>query len=647
MAKFSYTDSPLGLIGNVGGYVQSSDKSYSSLFTSKANLRKSQRGVLSGINDTKSIHNDDFYDISPAHVIDKLKKHTALSLKNADFAYLKDYGVYPLNRLVVARRFPTPVIDDLFSLQEPSFKPMSTLIGYIGDSDKFLDFTVSEKWTDSEASFEEIFNGIGKDIMGKMGEKFGGYLAGGANLVPLPGYTQLIQRKILQKMGLINSTDVSELPIGDPNLIKQAKIRDIPSEGKAGSGLKCKFNITLTTVYEQKFINGVDPTIVYMDILNNILSMGTSNANFYLGKQNDNVSNVKNKLEQFMNDPFKVIKEFITSVVESLTNVLKKLGESLSSSKSDDVEADEAKKASDVKENNILIGTIKSVGEDILKFIVLKYKHQFIGVLSALAGAPSTPWHITIGNPLRPIFCSGDMLCTSTKVDLGTQLAFNNLPTRITVTSVFESARDLGQQEIMAKLNSGGVRSINGTYISLGPDTFYNSDKFDTSVYNKESNGVFESPIEKQEIKEKSSTEDIDNQDELLASTSKVGNERTDIVNTDPNSQESTVSDNTSVDTQRQDATQDITGSTDGFSKQTEDVIGPDTSGVNAKVIEPESNNKNNNQSDDQLVKEFEQLENDRKNLDTTSINYQLDLLRIENRQTSIQSILNSPGHSF
>ena len=73
----------------------------------------------------------------------------------------------------------------------------------------------------------------------------------------------------------------------------------------------------------------------------------------------------------------------------------------------------------------------------------------------------STPWHVTIGNPLRPIFCSGDMYTTTVQLTMGSTLAFNDLPANIKIDFTLENARPWGLQEIMAKFNTGNVRSVN------------------------------------------------------------------------------------------------------------------------------------------------------------------------------------------
>jgi hypothetical protein len=90
----------------------------------------------------------------------------------------------------------------------------------------------------------------------------------------------------------------------------------------------------------------------------------------------------------------------------------------------------------------------------------MKYRVEVMGIVNALTGNPSTPWHITVGNPLRPVFCSGDMLTTEVNLKLGPILAFNDLPSSIIVEFTLTNARNWGMQEIMAKFNSGYLRTV-------------------------------------------------------------------------------------------------------------------------------------------------------------------------------------------
>ena len=110
--------------------------------------------------------------------------------------------------------------------------------------------------------------------------------------------------------------------------------------------------------------------------------------------------------------------------------------------------------------------SLTDVGTQILKTItkgigsiINKYKVKIIGVINSLTGTPSGPWHITIGNPKRPIFSSGDMIAEKVTLTLGNVLAFNDLPSSMTLEVEFMSARNLGGQEIFQKLNCGKERS--------------------------------------------------------------------------------------------------------------------------------------------------------------------------------------------
>jgi hypothetical protein len=116
-----------------------------------------------------------------------------------------------------------------------------------------------------------------------------------------------------------------------------------------------------------------------------------------------------------------------------------------------------------------------------LEKTVQKYEHEVRGIVAALSGAPSTPWHVTIGNPLRPVFCSGDMYTDNVSLKLGSTLAFNDLPSNITLDFTLQNARPWGMQEIIAKFNTGHLRVVNTQkdFTSLNPDEVLNHNKYD------------------------------------------------------------------------------------------------------------------------------------------------------------------------
>lgn len=432
------------------------------------------------------LHNDSIYDTSILNIVEKLSG-TKAQLRPSDFVYLKNLGVYPNNRLVVVRRFASPVDDNIMTKKESSeLSSLATLITWVPEDQDFLSISFGEKWTPAEADFTAILNELGKDF-GL--DNLGGGLAGGANLLPMQGFTEIFQRKFLQKIGLMDSKADKIIPSGDPNLIKEAKRRSLVGYNEAGSGLACTVSFELVFEYEMKYISGIDPTIVWMDLISMITRFGTSSSDTYgLSKK------AGNKFKGWLNNPESLLKEIIDGVKNALNDmedeVTKKIQDNINkmvekfesdtSSTSGTAETagtGESKPKADIKKEELdkkkeeldkqkteIIGNftkgVKNLIQNGLTAEIKKYRIKIIGVINSLTGLSSTPWHITIGNPLRPIFCSGDMYTDSVTLKLGPTLAFNDLPSNITVSFKLTNARPWGMQEIMAKFNTGYLRTI-------------------------------------------------------------------------------------------------------------------------------------------------------------------------------------------
>jgi len=403
----------------------------------------------------KDIHNDNIYDTSIASIIDYTQQagNHAMRLGYADFSYLKNLGVYPNNRLVVARRFPGPVGNDLHAV---SVEPMATLVSWIPDSqENFFNVSYNEVWVDADASYTEVLNEMGKDLQlsqdNKGANKFGDLVAGGLNLLPFPGFSEPLQRVIMAKLGLLSNPYV--LPLGNPNLIREAKRRKTVGKDQAETGLAATIEVTMVVEYEQKFINGVDPSLVYLDIIQNALTFGTSDAAFQMGSA---FATGTNKLIQnLVSGNFSAIFNALKKIVMSIFDAVKEFAEKI-------VDALVTPPGTGELTRNLLINPLKqafTLTKKSFSAIIGKYKVRLMGITNALTGSPSTPWHITIGNPKKPVFSSGDMLLKTVDLELGKVLAFNDLPSTIKISLKFENARALGAQEIFNRLNTGRGRS--------------------------------------------------------------------------------------------------------------------------------------------------------------------------------------------
>jgi hypothetical protein len=270
-------------------------------------------------------------------------------------------------------------------------------------------------------------------------------------------------------MGILSESDKDvPLPTGNPNIIKMAKRRKTIGYGQSGSGLKCDISVKMTVEYEQKFISGIDPTIAWMDIINNALVFGTSKSNNYgLSKKfTEKLNNYTSNPEMLIQDILDGLKAGINKFISGIAEVVQKAKDAFNPP----AKTDNSGKTDDElrKENDSLIDkaaeSVKKLASEFLSSIrkaIQKYKVELMGVANALSGSPSTPWHVTVGNPLRPVFCSGDMLPGDVKLTLGSTLAFNDLPSSIKIDFTLKNARPLGLQEILAKFNTGHLRTIN------------------------------------------------------------------------------------------------------------------------------------------------------------------------------------------
>jgi hypothetical protein len=519
------------------------------------------KGSYKGLS-RSALHNNDIYDTSILNIIEKLSG-TAGALRPQDFAYLKDLGVYPNNRLIIARRFRAPVRSDYIFTKRGAL-PMAVMITWKKQDEDFFTIDFGEEWEDAKASFTDVLNNIGKDFLGnKLSDKVTGALGG----VPLPGFTEATQRKILTSLGVLDDSGNEPLPAGDPNLIKEAKRRKTVGYNVAGSGLKCTFSVTMLCEYEQKFISGIDPTIVWQDILMNALNFGTSKSTDYGLSDGFGA-----KLKKWVRDPMSLVEDFAVALSESIKDIVNDIftaiTDSLSSLEakaeglSEEFNKAKAEQAEKLKEDQLkkaeselgelnnqdtptrivdpftgnvierVVKPLNSIAKEISKTIQ-KYEHEIKGIVNALSGAPSTPWHVTIGNPLKPIFAAGDMLVESVKVTPGPDLAFNDLPSRIKVEFTLKNARPWGLQEIAANFNVGNIRVYNPIkdFTTISPEETLLGNK---GVYDTEE-GSTETTNGDSQVSNNSAGDNNNN----IQKTSQ--NSKTEVINSDANSIEVTI----------------------------------------------------------------------------------------------------------
>ena len=381
-------------------------------------------------------------------------------LDYSDFAYLRDLGVYPSNRLMIARRFTAPVPDDLFQAKQ---EPLSVLVSWHKDATAWP-FELSgfgEGWSsNSDVDIAKVLDDFGKEYPeidginkpnaeGKGG--LGTWLSQLGGLISQKGFTDYAQYMLFNQLGVTDEVNLDLLFQGNPNIITESSQRSLKGGGR--EGLKGKFSITMETDYEIKYIQGVDPTLIYYDILSNLLAFSTSESIFRFNL--DFAEKTQDIINAITSGDGSKMLEQATKLVESIVESIGKLGGTIFKNIQNFGKQllDDPLKA--------LVSVVESGINITVSQILKKFKIELLSKIQALTGAPSGPYHITIGHPLRPLFCSGDMIPSSssgTTLKFGQELGYNNLPKTINFKMSFTSARNLGSQEIYKKLSPRQVR---------------------------------------------------------------------------------------------------------------------------------------------------------------------------------------------
>jgi len=364
----------------------------------------------------------------------------AFTLKYDDFAYLKKLGVYPSNRLILARRFDYPIGDDLLTSTQA---PTAIIPSWVEDGKTFIDITYGEEWANVTSVDPASPGGKTFQEYGYSDDQVTKQLKNAFGLASLPGFTDYIQYYFFNEADITDPNNLAILPMGNPNIIRSAKMRKLPASGSDFEGLSYKFTITIDTEYEIKYIDGVDPTLAYFDIISNLLRFGTSEAQFQFDSRFN--SRAREILKNLSSGDAKEVLSEVTKIVESFIdsagNILKTTFETLFG----------------------LLGFGGS-GVNLTEFMisaqVKKYRLKFIGIINALTGSPSGIYHITVGNPFRPLFSSGDLYPgeQKNKITLGPELGYNNLPTTIKFSTQLTNARSCGLQEIYKKFSPRSIR---------------------------------------------------------------------------------------------------------------------------------------------------------------------------------------------
>ena len=433
-----------------------------------------------------------------------------------DFLYCKHYGTIPNNYMITLRRYPGPVLDNLSipgkksdlrttedhtaaGLGRPVAQAVTWFGGNTGNSlNDLLSFSSGISWKPSSQADERVQEAFSKglfqdkpiDFFGENLKKLtdvGGDVfttaAGLASGIAVAtdqseSLTRGMKAKGLRdraKTGSINGI-MSEYIWTSVDVVKNGWVRD------AGltfnwDGLSVIFEYELTSVGE------VNSKAAMLDILGNLLSIGTNYGTFLTPDIRYNSAfeaigfpGGDEGLQEFYRDPLSWILTFganISAIVGSGTK-----GASDNNGESPETIGSQGSITSDElsKIRTMLAGISKGggnlqdaikdlqkeLGDDASRFLKYAFTQDFIekyqSPVSFLTGAPIGEWHLTIGNPCNPIAMIGNLICDNVSIEFGEALGPDDFPTSLKATFTLKHARDRERGEIESIFNRGDGR---------------------------------------------------------------------------------------------------------------------------------------------------------------------------------------------
>lgn len=436
-----------------------------------------------------------------------------------DFAFCKNYGRIPNNRLITLRRYPFPIGDSvrIGTDRKKSALPTAQAVTWFGgDTENSLNsipfFSWDMPWSElkiedyqsvegNEILAKDVFDvlsGItGKDSTSKLASLL--YTAGSGDNDKLSQLTG-VDKKIQDfQRSLYTTGPYWNRIYGPVNVVNATSHR---TRGVQTANWKNSFKIVFH--YSFRSFNGLSPKIVALDLISNFLNLTYNDAQF-LGQLYRYFPKTGLKFDDTSTEALgKLITNWGSSFngdnSDELHTILKQAMEAFSQSTANFI-SDPAKAATDFAKKAIQTKTA-----DLLS----KAMPAFLSIKSALSDRPVGEWHLTVGNPMNPIFVSGDLIVTDTQMKFDEELGPDDFPTGVKFTVTLQQGKPRDKTAIERMLNLGDTKLTTGTIKSSTADDTFGTNN--NEVYNKE-------------VASKSSTAEIDLINSSTA-TSKFGKYR-------------------------------------------------------------------------------------------------------------------------
>ena len=450
-----------------------------------------------------------------------------------DFLYCKYYGAIPNNYMVTLRRFPAPMRDnlsipdqllasDLYKKQGAGRPVAQAVTWWGGNTDNSLDeiigFSAGLTWQDkyqNDVGYQKGFDqGFFKSVLGRAfagaasGAGAGELLAtlgdvaniavaateGGRDEVTVPKINYALRDKMISEGGPLSDFIFVSVDTVDKTWVR-------------GRGLTFTENpIRLKFHYELTSVGEVNTKAAMLDIIGNLLAIGTNYGNFLTPDiRYDNTFPAigfpggDEGLRAFYSDPIKWTKTAIKylSDPDGLTmndpqaQQFKESADSVEKAVTELQSAIKQLKETDIGGLNELIESDAAIGNIIAFALADDFVENIQLPIAIQTGAPTGEWHLVVGNPMNPIAMIGNLVCDGVNIEFNKVLGPDDFPTEVMATFTLKHGRDRERGEIESMFNRGDGRLYQSTIPTYANNqSIYNQGLSDGTVVQTTKDGT-------------------------------------------------------------------------------------------------------------------------------------------------------------
>lgn len=389
----------------------------------------------------------------------------------SDFMYCKHLGKVSNNYMITLRRFPLPVADYIgasgitteqrigsSAKNAASIGCMVTWMGVSGNEmSNILKYSFKMPFKEETAEFQNASE--------KSADSSNGILNGVAAMFDstyrkqyMEGKAGTAANRAFEYLGIKN--------LGEPPYQSYAQQRDEKTKVwgpidsirstyvRADTGLDFKQSITLVFEYELRSYNGINAKQAMLDLISNILNVTYTTGTFWGGGFKGFGAHQNSIFENL--NVFKAnggFTDFIDKLSQDIDDVSDKFKSSL-----------QGKTAGDILKN-----ALNQVGGMLLSGVLNKLGRPQKAMYNALLSpAPIGFWHVTIGNPKKPIMSIGNMIITNVTMEHSGPLGLDDFPTGLKVTVELDRGKPRDLRDIEKLYMQGNDR----IYSPMGDKVF-------------------------------------------------------------------------------------------------------------------------------------------------------------------------------